>query len=185
MEISQDARTIIDALMDEGYAWLAGEPLELFTVGWALDLSAGDAEEISQYASRGPILSKLPLTTKPAPTYYDAEAIIDPQFVPIEPEQQTEYAIGYLRTRLVEPFRRLADAERIANRIVRQQERERRPWSRSPSDAAIVPPRIRFALGAGDPMDGGREPNDLRAVEQLALALDAIQKAVAPRQSDT
>lgn len=185
MELSQDARTIIDALMDEGYAWLAGELLEQFTVGLALDVSVGDADDISPYVTRGPIFSKLPLTTKPAPMHYGADAIIDPPFIPIKPERQAEYAIGYLRTRLVEPFRRLADAERIAARIVGHQERERRPISRSPLDAAIARPRIRFALGTSDPLDGGREPDDLPAVEHLALALDVIQETVAQRRADT
>lgn len=107
MPTSRDLRRLIAILDDEGFGVLAGEILAEISAGRIVDrdedrnlgsekINVGKAAVISDDGS-------------------DDEPV---RRVPIPREDQLDEAIGLLRIRLVEPARRLAEAERVAGEFM-------------------------------------------------------------------
>ena len=178
MELSPDARAIIDALIDEGYGWLAGELLEQFATGVSPNITAGDAE-FDAGAGDYPTSSKEPLGSKPGRVPWHLEVAQDQPAESISPENQAVFAAAYLRVRLVEPFRRLKEAERIAGRLVALQARRSERQTLRPASQRSTRQPTRFALVGGAPVNGDLEGDSTSATEELADALDAVAEAAA------
>jgi hypothetical protein len=99
LAISPDIMLIVRALEQEGFSALAGELLTEISLGRELDLDDGQGTGIEDVGvSTEGIAPETSL-----------------QWQPILEDQQLEVAVNFLRLRLVEPVRYLAEAERIAS----------------------------------------------------------------------
>lgn len=177
MELSRDARAIVDALLDENYAWLAGELLEELAAGARPDVTAGDVDDFVLEKSADSLED--PLRAKPEPVRRPYDVAQDRPAEPIPREKHAAFAISFLRTRLVEPFRRLGEAERIANRLVVLQADRTELNAKGDRRARTTDKPVRFALVEGEPLDQRPEEDGTPAAEELASALNVLAQAAA------
>lgn len=179
MRLSDEVRSVIDVLLDEDYGWLAAEIIERIEASDLPNATAGDVADYPDLVVRSVVLDapvEMPVTSSPAE---DREAG-EPE--PVPQELQLRVAIDQIRLRVVEPIRRLAEAERIAGRLaalppIGPSERER-----GGSGAAPFPPRPRFVtFGRDGEVD--RPPGDARDADDLASVLGAIVPDETPPES--
>ena len=95
MAISEELRTIINILIEEGFATLAGELLTEISLGREVEVTADAGPRI-----QGPA---------------DGETFVVRE--PIPEDQQLVEAMYIVRLRLVEPVRALVEAERIVSEL--------------------------------------------------------------------
>lgn len=103
MPVNPDVMKVVRILDEEGFGALAGELLMEISLGRELDLDKRfgmQAVDFDTAANDGALLEARPKRE------------------PIPDDQQLGEAMEFLRLRLVEPVRRLAEAERIAQQLL-------------------------------------------------------------------
>ena len=106
MPVNSDVMQLVSILEEEGFGALAGELLTEINLGRELNVDHGDGA-----------------TTMMTETSVDEDLGPDALLrrEPIPDDEQLSEAVRFLRLRLVEPVRRLAEAERIAAELSREQ----------------------------------------------------------------
>ncbi|MBO1904021.1 hypothetical protein KHP60_04635 [Microvirga sp. 3-52] len=137
MAVTEEIYELVRLLDEEGFGQLAGELLS--------DLNVGRLETEHEDGRSDPEIDSDEDDDRPSPS------------VPFEPDEQLPEAVRFLHLRLVEPARRLVEAERIAAEL---------------SGYAEV--RIRF--GDEDQVSGDQE--GLRAPPGDDSLVNALEKAV-------
>ncbi len=155
MTVSRDVMILVGILEEEGFGALAGEMLTEITLG----------REVSS-------------APRPQTRDRDLDDHRDearPKREPIPEDQQLAVALEIVRLRIVEPVRRLAEAERIAGDLAP------RPVVATVEPAAerkrVVPVRIEFVNAEGDAASGfGRSgvAGDDREAQELGELLGRI-----------
>lgn len=151
MPVNADFMELISILAEEGFEALAGELLNEVATGRELR-EPGDDGSAPYGITEG-------------------QADQDPQVQPIPDGEQLGYAMRLLRLRLVEPVRRLAEAEQVAGRI----------RAEGGGAAAVQPVQIVFTPvvdGAPLRMDRQAAPGDQTDADELAQLLVQIASEV-------
>lgn len=126
MDVSSDVMDVIRILNDEGFGALAGELLEEISLGREIEPEDAVGEESVDAMGDEDVRGDQPT-----------------QRVPIPKDEQLRVAMHILQLRLVEPVRRLAEAERLAGQIAGSE----KP---GPKDRAAKPLRVEFAPPTDD-----------------------------------
>lgn len=155
MAVNHDVREIVRILDEEGFSALAGELLMEIGLGREVD-SDGDLASESSFIEE------------------ESDLDLPGRREPIPDDEQLEEAINFLRLRLVEPMRRLAEADHIADELSQDKE---------PADAKLPRKvvRIAFVDSAGDLAQGFERTEQARenqSVEELAKILDRIAATI-------
>lgn len=203
MPVSPDVMEIVRVLNEEGFALLASELLGEVARGREMDSDAGDAdlenEEIAEPVK--PPLVHLDDGTTPVQRYFDAvggEGDPPPHYENIPERDQLTFAMEFLRLRLVEPMKHLAEAERLAGELTGPPEEvsaaylpeqvpdERSPFEsppaeKVPEEKALTYKAIRISF-AFDPAPDEPFPGETRTAglsaeaDDLAEVLQRISK---------
>lgn len=116
MPLSPDVAWMIEQLMRANLAWLAAEIIEAIELPQPVHVTSGDAVDHARLPSAGddvPGARVEPARAPPADLAEDVERKLD-----LDDRDQMAVAADILRLRLVDPVRRLREAERIAGRLV-------------------------------------------------------------------
>jgi len=142
MPVNTDVMQIVRILEEEGFGALAGELLTEINLGRELDDDDG---------------AKIHKSGASADDDSEVEAL--PRREPIQEDEQLGDAVRFLRLRLVEPVRRLAEAERIAAELSREQDQSgKQPQApRKAIKIAFVDPLGDVATGFARTEQAGEE----------------------------
>ena len=197
---------LVRILDEEGFGALAGELLTEVNLGRegeeyegdqtqpdAPDLfetapdveDAPDEDADEEEAAAGPDWILLDNETKVQRRYVDLDGGRGRAAAPAQPiplETQLGFALELLRLRLIEPMRRLADAEQMAGQIAAESERADRGRSlrRVEEDAptGVVPVRIAFVDTRGtEPPTARDRPGDAAEIDKLDDVLARLRLA--------
>lgn len=149
MRVSDDVMELVELLNEEGFGVLAGELVMEISLGRELEESPEATDDLQGQAGE---------------TFAEDTAIVR---VPIDEKDQLGAALTFLELRLVEPVKRMAEAERIAGRLATT---SAEPVSTS---TAEKPLRITFrSRGDADVVfERTAAPGDATAAEELQAAL--------------
>lgn len=163
MAVSPDLIELVQLLDEEGFGTLAGELLTEIALGREVDweAEAEDPDETGEVERSGP----------------ERIADLPPPREPIPEGEQLKLAAEFLRLRLVEPIRRLAEAESIAGELAGEA-----PMVKGESAQIVAPDPVRILFRR--PPSDNRPPLERaekagRADSAQALALVLKQLAVA------
>lgn len=106
MPVNADVMQLVQILEEEGFGALAGELLMEISLGREPNVDDGEGFESMK---------------SDASAEDDFDSHERPSREPIPDDEQLSEAVRFLRLRLVEPVRHLAEAERIAEELVREQ----------------------------------------------------------------
>lgn len=192
MPVSPDVMTVVRILDEEGFGALAGELLTEVATGRELDTDSGDVdappENLKAETPGGSMERLVTLDDESVrkQLYFDRDGGLgDPEVrrEPIPESEQLAHAMAFLKLRLVEPMRRLAEAERLAGEIAAgmiasavdragsTEEVEVRPLRDAP------PIRVSFSrnqAGNAPLLERDAKPGDLAEVDALAEVLGRI-----------
>lgn len=193
MPVSHDVMEIIRVLDEEGFGFLASELLAEVTLGIELDLDGGEADlegEANTEAAEPapPPMVDLGEDDLRIQRYFDADGGKGgppPRYEGISEPDQLAFAMEFLRLRLVEPIKHLAEAEQLASKLVGDAatapaaERPEQPEGEALPAEKFV--RIAFTshpLGEPLPVDTRVAGSSVEA-EDLAEVLQRISKVKA------
>lgn len=150
MRVSDDVMELVELLNEEGFGALAGDLLMEISLGRELEEGPEDTDDVQG---------------QPAETFAEDTAIVR---VPFNEEEQLEAAMTFLQFRLVEPVKRMAEAERIAGRLAAA---PAQPVAAS--DGPGKPLRITFRArdDAAVRFERAEAPGDATSAEELQAAL--------------
>lgn len=124
MRVSEDVMELVELLNDEGFGLLAGELLTEISLGRELD-EGGDTADIGEFGDEKLV------------AFADERGFARE---PIPENEQLRVALTFLRLRLVEPVKRMAEAEAIAGRLTEDQVVDRVPLSAAPAARILFTP---------------------------------------------
>jgi hypothetical protein len=165
MPVSPDLIDLVRLLDEEGFGTLAGELLTEIALGrevdWDDEAETGDSDGTSGAQLSGP----------------ERFADMPPPREPIPEGEQLKLAADFVRVRLVEPIRRLAEAESIAGELAGEApERKEEAGVRRTTD----PVRILFKRPPRDdrpPLERAEQAGRADSAEALAVVLKQLALA--------
>jgi hypothetical protein len=161
--VSRDLMELVQLLDEEGFGALAGELLTEISLGREIHRDELDTDD-SLFTGSSAGKSESPEQFDDAP----------PPREPILESEQLSVAAEFLRLRLVEPIRRLAEAETIAGRLARETPNEN---EKERSAASVTPTRIKFVRPPDDdmpPLDRIEAPGRADTADALAAVLERL-----------
>lgn len=192
MPVSPDVMTVVRILDEEGFGALAGELLTEVATGRELDTDSGDVdappENLKAETPAGSMERLVTLDDESVrlQLYFDTDGGLgDPEVrrESIPESEQLAHAMAFLKLRLVEPMRRLAEAERLAGEIAAGMTASAVDRAESTEEVKVRPlrdaPPIRVSFSrneAGDAplLERDAKPGDLAEVDALAEVLGRI-----------
>ena len=124
MRVSEDIMELIELLNEEDFGLLAGELLTEISLGREIEEGGDAAEaELRDDEKRLAFADERGLAREPIPE-----------------NEQLRVALTFLRLRLIEPVKRMAEAEAIAGRLAEDQVVDRVPLSTAPAARILFTP---------------------------------------------
>lgn len=157
LRVSEDVMELVQLLNEEGYAILAGELLTEIGYGREPDDFAYEPDTDLGFGQSAGM----------------AESEVNR--VPLTPGEQKEFALTFLELRLASPIRALAEAEKIAGKLVILEDKA------LPIDKAEEiggPIRLSFRSAASQPavhIERSDEPGSIAWVDELSKALSSLR----------
>lgn len=161
MPVNTDVMQIVQILEEEGFGALAGELLMEINLGREPNVDDGDGAETMKSETS-------------AEDDFDPHG--RPSREPIPDDEQLSEAVRFLRLRLVEPVRHLAEAERIAEELVREQNPDGTP--QTPRTGT----KILFVNPLGDTVAGfvrTESAGEVKSADEIDKILARIVEQVA------
>jgi len=124
LRVSEDVMELVELLNEEGFGLLAGELLTEISLGRELD--EGDDVDDAEHFGDEELVG-----------FADERGLARE---PIPENEQLRVALMFLRLRLVEPVRRMAEAEAIAGRLAEDQVTGRTPRQTAPAARILFEP---------------------------------------------